>query len=122
MPGAKRWRDEPLDHQFDAALDYLTLTMSADRADQLVKALRKVKTIRRRARDVLRASGLPLLPRENPRVTRDIEKMREGELLSPVLAIRGTPLVVADGYHRLCAAYWVDDDDEIPCRLVDLRP
>jgi hypothetical protein len=28
---------------------------------------------------------------------------------------------VADGYHRLCASYHVDEATEIPCRVVD-RP
>jgi hypothetical protein len=30
------------------------------------------------------------------------------------------PLVVADGYHRICASYHLDEDAEIPCRLADL--
>jgi len=27
---------------------------------------------------------------------------------------------IADGYHRVCASYHLDEDTEIPCRLVDL--
>ena len=50
--------------------------------------------------------------------------MARGEPLSPVLLVRGraaagTPLVVADGYHRICASYHLDEDADIPCRLVD---
>jgi len=29
-------------------------------------------------------------------------------------------LIVADGYHRICASYHLDEDADIPCRLVDL--
>jgi hypothetical protein len=44
----------------------------------------------------------------------------------PVLLVRGElrtglPLIVADGYHRLCASYHVDGATDIPCRVVD-RP
>jgi hypothetical protein len=31
------------------------------------------------------------------------------------------PLTVADGYHRICASYHIDEDADIPCRIVD-RP
>ena len=26
----------------------------------------------------------------------------------------------ADGYHRICASYHLNEDAEIPCRIVDL--
>ena len=50
--------------------------------------------------------------------------MREGQNLSPVLVVRGVlkddvPLTVADGYHRICASYNLDEDAEIPYRIVD---
>jgi hypothetical protein len=28
-------------------------------------------------------------------------------------------MIVADGYHRICASYYLDEDIEISCRLVD---
>jgi hypothetical protein len=28
-------------------------------------------------------------------------------------------LTVADGYHRICASYHLDEDTDIPCRIVD---
>ena len=27
------------------------------------------------------------------------------------------PLTVADGYHRICASYHLDEDADIPCRI-----
>jgi len=50
--------------------------------------------------------------------------MREGS--SPVLLVRGrlgateVPLTIADGYHRICASYHLNEDADIPCRIVDL--
>jgi hypothetical protein len=42
--------------------------------------------------------------------------------LSPVLLVAGDlrldrPLQVADGYHRVCASYHLDENTDIPCRL-----
>ena len=55
----------------------------------------------------------------------DLDKVRKGERLSPVLLVRGGaaaggPLTVADGYHRICASYHIDENADIPCRLVEL--
>jgi len=54
--------------------------------------------------DLLRASGLPLADAENPEVARDLSKVKFRTRLSPVLLVRGEPLVIADGYNRVCAA------------------
>jgi hypothetical protein len=28
-------------------------------------------------------------------------------------------LTIADGYHRICASYHLDEDADIPCRIAD---
>jgi hypothetical protein len=28
------------------------------------------------------------------------------------------PLIIADGYHRVCASYWIDENTDIPCILI----
>jgi hypothetical protein len=83
------------------------------------------KLIRRKAKDLLRASALPLMPSDNRHVRSDLEKIGKGEELSPVLCVRGMtssagawrPLIFADGYHRLCAVYWTDENTRIPVVL-----
>ena len=48
-------------------------------------------------------------------------KINGGESLSPVLLVRDTAngkVVVADGYHRVCAVYTFDEDAVIPCKIV----
>jgi len=57
-------------------------------------------------------------------VQNNLKKVAKGERLSPVLLVRGSieqdrPLTVADGYHRVCASYFIDENTEIPCRIVD---
>jgi len=32
----------------------------------------------------------------------------------------GRPLQIADGYHRVCASYHLNEDTEIPCRIADI--
>ncbi len=60
-------------------------------------------------------------------VVNDLKKVKGGDHLSPVLLVRGrlgagVPLTVADGYHRICAGYHLDEDADIPCRIVDAKP
>jgi hypothetical protein len=81
--------------------------------------------VRHKAKDLLRSSQLPALPPENLHVARDIGKVKAGKKLSPVLLVRGQlgsdlPLIVADGYHRICASYHLDENADIPCRIADL--
>jgi disulfide oxidoreductase YuzD len=72
----------------------------------------------KKAKDVLRAAGLPLLDASNVHVKEDVRKVRKGKKLSPVLLVEDGRLIIADGYHRVCAIYELSEDLEIPCRLV----
>jgi hypothetical protein len=51
-------------------------------------------------------------------VTTDLNKVKLGNKLSPVLLVQGEPLWVADGYHRICASYHLDEKTGVPCRIV----
>jgi hypothetical protein len=124
-PRREHWKSEPEDHDYPAALAYLTLVVQPDAAAQVVERLRAAELQRFKARDLVRASRLKLLPASNLHVAADLKKVRRGQRLSPVLLVRGqlshdVPLTVADGYHRICASYVLDQDADIPCRLVDV--
>ena len=116
----ERWKDEPEEQDFPAAIDYLSLSFPEPVAALIVESLRNAPTMYRKAKDLLRAARLELLPDDDPEVARDLKKVARGEALSPVLLVRGAPLFVADGYHRICASYHLAEDAEIPCRLVDM--
>jgi hypothetical protein len=120
---AEHWKDDPDAHDYPAASDFLTLIMTDPEATDLVNRLTKAVIMHRKAKDILRASNLALLGRDNKHVAADLAKVSHGERLSPVLLVRGrfdlaSPLIVADGYHRVCASYWIDENAEIPCKLV----
>jgi len=111
--------DEPEDHDFPAAESYLSLLMEPVEATRLVNALRATAHVEHyKAKDVLRASALALLPPDNKHVAADLHKVKSGKRLSPVLLVRGEPLQIADGYHRVCASYSLDENADIPCRIV----
>jgi len=119
-----KWLPKPGKHDYQAAEDYLSLLMPPKRAASYRRKLSAAKDdiTHRKAKDILRASQLPLLGEDNKHVASDLRKAASGAALSPILLLRGDethPLVVADGYHRICATYWIDENTEIPCILVD---
>jgi len=118
----EHWKPEPDEHDYPAAASYLSLLLPAPAVDALVAELRAAPIGHWKAKDLLRASGLALLPMDNPHVSSDLRKVKEGEKLSPVLLVRGSiersaSLQVADGYHRICASYHLDENADIPCRM-----
>jgi hypothetical protein len=119
----EHWKNEPDEHDFPAASDYLSLVFADDVVTATVDALRAAPLWHRKAKDLLRASNLALLGTDNAHVAKDLNKVQSGERLSPVLLVRGNaakniPLIVADGYHRICASYHLDENADIPCRIV----
>ncbi len=118
----EHWKEKPEEQDYPAARSYLSLLVDPGEAKKLAKALADEPDLARyKAKDILRAAGLPLLPLDDPEVAKDLARVRAGTRLSPVLLVRGDPLWVADGYHRICASYHLDEDAEIPCRIVS-RP
>lgn len=120
----EHWKPEPDGHDYPAAADYLSLILPDGTVEEVVARLQNARLVHRKAKDLLRASTLELLPATDVHVRKDLQKVRDGQLLSPVLIVRGdlqrgAPLTVADGYHRLCASYHLDEDADIPCRIVE---
>lgn len=120
----EHWKPEPDDQDYPAARDYLTLVAGKADAEALVAGLRSAPLVHRKAKDLLRAGRLALLGTDDAHVAADLKKVHRGERLSPVLLVRGAlvddvALTVADGYHRICASYHLDENADIPCRMVD---
>ena len=119
------WKVEPDEHDYPAAYDYLKLLITERQAKAVVTGLRKAPISHRKAKDILRASDLHLLSPDSEHVAKDMKKVEMGTLLSPVLLVRGglssaRPLIVADGYHRVCASHHLDENLDIPCRIADI--
>jgi hypothetical protein len=124
MGDSEHWKTEPDENDYAAAARYLGLLLDEAKAQSVAHHLAEAPILRRRANDLLRASALPPLPSDDPEVAKDLKRVKKGNAMSPVLLVRGEigrhRLVVADGYHRICASYHLDEDTEIPCRMVAL--
>lgn len=122
------WLNKPEDHDYGAAADYLELIADVPAIQQLAKemaiAAARGRVVQKHAKDILRAAQLKVLDADDPYVLKDLAKIKKGVALSPVLLVRGNfgdgrPLVIADGYHRVCASYHHDPDTRVPAVLVD---
>lgn len=119
----EHWKVEPEMQDFPAAESFLSLMVGPAAARKLVGALRRKRALKYfAAKDILRAAGLPLLGKDDPEVASDLQKVKFGKKLSPVLLVQGIPLWVADGYHRVCASYHLDEKVAVPCRVVTRKP
>lgn len=119
------WLKEPEEHDYPAAKSYLSLLLTDSEVLKLLERFDGAATAYFKAKDILRASRLELLDPSNKHVAKDLEKIEQDKKLSPVLLVRGNlkndvPMTVADGYHRVCASYWTDENTDIPCKIVDL--
>ena len=116
-----RWLEEVKETNFSAAESYLSLIYPSRHAAKVIAALRAAGYSQFKAKDIFRASQLSLLGVSNSHVEKDRKKIREGIGLSPILLVRDTKngkVVIADGYHRLCAVYGLNEDALIPCKII----
>jgi hypothetical protein len=115
------WLSGPEAHDYPAAESYLSLIYSRDLVGKMIGRLSRASIVQFKAKDIFRASQLSLLGASNSHVDQDREKIRKGQSLSPLLLVRDEPngkVVIADGYHRLCAVYGFDEDASIPCKII----
>jgi disulfide oxidoreductase YuzD len=115
-----KWLDKPEKHDYGAAESYLELTMEPAAAKAAAEALRAAEMTSFAAKDIFRASGLSLLGVSDSHVEADRAKIIREEKLSPLLLYRDKAfgkLIIADGYHRVCAVYKFDEDAMIPCKI-----
>ena len=115
------WLPDVEEHDYPAAESYLRLIYDDKRARQIVKKLCKSQVVEFKAKDIFRASELSLLGVSNLHVEKDRKKIVKGTALSPLLLVRDLNLgkvVIADGYHRMCAVYSIDEDALIHCKIV----
>ena len=119
------WLQAPADHDYPAAQSFLRLVATPSQVEAISRSLSEVPTVAQHAKDILRAARLPPLPADDPEVARDLNRAGKATPLSPILLVKGNlatsvPLMIADGYHRVCASYHLNEDTEIPRRLVEL--
>jgi hypothetical protein len=115
-----KWLKKPEEQDYPAALSYLSLLYDERAAKACVNKLKRAPVAEFKAKDIFRASGLPLLGPGNTHVQKDRQRIKSGRALSPLLLIRDSAngkVIIADGYHRLCAVYSYTEDAVIPCKI-----
>jgi len=116
-----KWLPKPEDHNYPAAKSYLSLIFNETDANRMSKSLKNVPIIEFKAKDIFRASKLSLLGISNLHVNKNIKKIKAGNKISPILLVRDSKsgnVVIADGYHRMCAVYHFNEDALIPCQII----
>jgi hypothetical protein len=115
---------EPEKQDFQGAKSFLELIAPPAIVEKVIKSFSTADVVEVKAKDVIRAAGLNLLPAKNFHVDRDLRKVADKIALSPILLVRGiategVPLIIADGYHRTCALYLLNEDSDIKARIVE---
>ena len=116
-----KWLPKPESKDYEAARSYLGLLFAKKPVAKLVGDLENAPVSSFKAKDIFRASRLPLLPITNSHVATDKKKITSKQKLSPLLLVRdsrNSKLIIADGYHRMCAVYYFNEDADIPCQIV----
>ena len=126
MPKSKNditvlWAKDVDERHYAAAKSYLSLIYPLAHVSDIIEQMRVAPLTAFLAKDIFRASQLSLLGISNNQVEKNRNKIAEGEPLFPILLLRDTAngkVVIADGYHRLCAIYGLDENEAIHCKIV----
>ena len=115
------WLEQPEFSTYIFAISFLSLLYESSQVEDLIVELKEAQVTTYRAKDIFRASGLSILGVSNSHVKKKLDKIEKGVRLSPILLVRdieNRKLIVADGYHRLCAIYTFDESSFIRCKIV----
>ena len=115
------WLADVEEHDYPAAESYLTLLYNKERVAEKVINLRSAVIVQFKAKDLFRATQLSLLGVSNSHVEKDRDKILKGKPLSPLLLIldeQNSKVIIADGYHRLCAIDSFNEDALIQCKII----
>lgn len=118
-----KWFKEPEEHDYSAAVSYLSLIYQVEDAKKIATKLKLAKMSEFKSKDIFRASRLSFLGTSNSHVQKNLKKIKRGKSMSPVLLVRDSingNLIIADGYHRCCAVYFLSEDCSIPCKIVSI--
>lgn len=116
-----QWLPDVDEDNYPAAESYLSLIYASTEVEKFLAELRSAPLSQFMAKDMFRASGLPLLGISHFQVEKNLKKIQARTSLSPLLLVRDRmngKVVIADGYHRLCAVYRYNQEAWIPCKIV----
>lgn len=120
MGASLKWAKKPKSKNYAAAKSYLDLQFGRKRALALTKRLKRARVDKCAARDILRASHTPMAEVKAFDWDKQDKAIKRGRRFAPILLVcgeHGAPVVIADGFHRLCAAFAHDQDVKVRFKL-----
>ena len=120
-PVEVKWLDKLVDKDYLSAETFLQLLYEPKKAHKWAVALKNAKMAKFAAKDVLRASATPISEVQAFDWVKQHQAIAEGKKLAPILFVRqdnGGHLIIADGFHRLCAVFHKDQEALVPCKIV----
>jgi hypothetical protein len=118
--GEIEWLPYVEEQSYPVAQSFLNLLFSKERADGIIAGLRSAAVVRFQAQDIFLAARLSPQGVSHSHVDRERKRILKGEAPSPLLLVRDEAsgrVVIACGYHRLCAVHGIDEDAWIPCKI-----
>lgn len=120
MGASLKWSKKPKKKNYAAAKAYLDLQFGRKRASAITTRLKRASVKKCAARDILRASHTPMAEVKAFDWDKQIKDIKRGRRISPILLVcgeHGAPVVIADGFHRLCAAFAFNQDVKVRFKL-----
>jgi hypothetical protein len=116
-----KWLAKPAEDDYGAAENFLQLLFKPKKVRRWAKQLRQADVTEYLARDILRATGTSILEVQAFDWSKQQKEIDEGKCLAPILIVRqdnGGHLIIADGFHRLCALFAHDQEVKVQCKIV----
>lgn len=123
MKNKIKWFKKVDKNDYPAAYSYLNLIYSDKTCTELIDKLKTSEICNFKSKDIFRASGLSLLGINNTQVQKNLNKIKKGKKLFPILLVRDSTngkVIIADGYHRISSIYRIDENAIIHCIIIDL--
>ena len=116
------WAADPGPDNANDAANFLAMYKKQKNSDRIVADLIASPVVTFKAKDILRASGLPALPKDNAHVQLALQLIANGQILDSVYLLRGKltqgiPVTIVDGYHRVSAAWHTDPSSEVDAHI-----
>lgn len=118
-----RWEKKIDPEHIDAALGYLRLLFKKSKVKDIEQKLKQFSSnlTYHKAADLIRASSSQITPVTQKDVASQLQKIILKKPLQPIIIITsGEKLYIADGYHRICACYNIDDEIEIAAVQIEI--
>jgi hypothetical protein len=108
-PVQVKWLGKPTHGDYVSAETYLQLLYGPKKARKWAAALEDAEIAKFAAKD----QAFDWVKQQ--------QAIAQGKQLAPILLVRrdnGGHLIIADGFHRLCAVFCVDQEALVPCKIV----